>query len=207
MFKRRWYDKLILDHILARHGKEPLNSHYYASNYPDVYAAAERFFVSWRDAIEAAGFNYDEIRKYKKWSVKKILEEIKKMRKAKKPLNSKYIQDNNRPLYMAVIKRYKSWGKALSAAGIDYKKVRIRKMMTKAEIKEEILKLHKRKVDLAYPNMRANHLALLASAMKKLGDGSWDKARKKCGIHTNYRLPKHKRNAALPKKQKKRSRR
>ena len=47
MFQRRWTSEKIISHILAREGVEPLNSHYYATTYPDVYAAAERFFGSW----------------------------------------------------------------------------------------------------------------------------------------------------------------
>jgi hypothetical protein len=39
-------------------------------------------------------------------------------------------------------------------------------MMSKAEIKKEILDLYHSGVDLAYPNMRDNHLYLLAAGMK-----------------------------------------
>ena len=38
MFQRRWTSEKIISHILAREGVEPLNSHYYATTYPDVYA-------------------------------------------------------------------------------------------------------------------------------------------------------------------------
>lgn len=193
MFRRKWHDRAIIDHIMSRYGRKPLHYSYYVNTYPDIHAAAIRIFGSWRDAIEACGLNYDEIRKYRQWSSEKILEEIKKLKKAKKPLNSVYIQNKHKPLYMATVKRFKSWGKAVHAVGIDYSKIRLRKCLSKAEIKEEILKLHRRKVDLAYPNMRAKYQNLLATAMKKLGEGSWAKARKKCGIVTNYRLPKHKR--------------
>jgi len=194
MFIKKWHDSAIIEHILSSyHGRKPLNYSYYVKTFPDVHAAAVRIFGSWKDAIEASGLNYDEIRKYQTWSSEKIIEEIKKLRKAKKPLNSIYIQNHHKPLYMATVKRFKSWGKAVHAAGCDYKKIRLRQLLSKAEIKEQILKLHARKVDLAYPNMRAKYSKVLANAMKKLGGGSWAKARKKCGITTNYRLPKHKR--------------
>ena len=203
MFRRRWDDSMIINHILSKHGREPLNSHYYATTYPDVYAAADRLFGSWKDAIEACGLNYAEIRKYREWSITKILEEIKNAYKAKKSLNSKYIQDNNRPLYMAAIKRFKSWGNAVHAAGLDYKKIRIRRKMSVAEIKEEVITLFNKKVDMAYSNMRENYQYLLASAMKKVGDGSWAAARRKCGILINYRLPRHKRFKHFAEQQKK----
>lgn len=187
MYHRRWTEKMILDHLMARHGREPLNYNYYLNEYPDVHAAAIRHFGSWQDAIENCGLDYEKIRKYRRWSREKILAEIKKMRQAGQPLNSDHAQEKHKPLYMATVKRFKNWGRAIHAAGFDYKKILLRRQMGKAEIKEEILRLHRRKVDLAYPNMRAGYSYLLAAAMKKLGDGSWAAARRKCGILDNYR--------------------
>ena len=40
MLKKIWTPMLVEEHILARVGKEPLNSYYYATHYPRVYAAA-----------------------------------------------------------------------------------------------------------------------------------------------------------------------
>ena len=34
--------------------------------------------------------------------------------------------------------------------------------------------------------MKDNHLYFLAAGMKKLGNGSWAKARRVCGIRENY---------------------
>jgi hypothetical protein len=64
--------------------------------------------------------------------------------------------------------------------------------MTKAEIKKEVLALFRSGVSLSYMNMRVNYMYLQAAAMKKLGDGSWARARHECGILTNYRLKKTK---------------
>lgn len=187
MFYKKWDDVSIINHIMSKHGKKPLNSSYYSRNYPAVYAAAERIFGSWGNAIEACGLDYSKIRKYRVWSKEIIIKEIKKRRKNGQSLNSKYAYKTNRPLYMAALKRYKNWGSAVIAAGIDYGKVRLRRMMSKTEIKKEILDLYNRGADLAYPNMKENHLYLLAAGMKKLGNGSWAKARKVCGIRENYR--------------------
>ena len=45
MFKRIWTAEMIESHIYSTHSnKEPLNSHYYATTYPSVYAAADRIF-------------------------------------------------------------------------------------------------------------------------------------------------------------------
>jgi len=198
MFYRKWFDHMIIDHILSKQGVEALNSYYYATTYPDVYAAAERLFGSWREAIEACGLDYSTIRKYKEWSREKVLDEVKLAYQENRPLSSKYIQDNSKPLYMAAVKRFKSWGKTLALAGIDYSKIRLRRSMTKEDIEREILELSRKNTDLAYTNMRENYQYLLAAAMKKCGGGSWDKARKGVGILTNFRLPKHKRGGGKP---------
>ena len=62
MFRQTWRPEMIIDHILYRKDKERLNSHYYATTYPDVHAAAERLFGSWKAAIEAAGLDYSNQR-------------------------------------------------------------------------------------------------------------------------------------------------
>ena len=77
MFRQSWRPEMIIAHILYRKDKERLNSHYYATTYPDVYAAAERLFGSWKAAIEAAGLDYSKIRRYKRWSREKVIKQIK----------------------------------------------------------------------------------------------------------------------------------
>ncbi len=193
MFKRHWSSDMIIQHITGKNGKEPLNSYYYATTYSDVYAAAERLFGSWQQAIEACGFDYSIIKKYQTWTKERVIAEIKAAKAKGTPLGSKYTQDNNKPLYMAAVKRYKSWNNALKRAGINHKRIRLRRLMTNDEVRAEIKKLYQKNVDLAYPNMRKNYQYLLAAGMKKLGAGSWAEARRVCGIEDNYRIPRHKR--------------
>ena len=188
MFKKIWYEEMIQNHILERQGNEALNSRYYATTYPDVYAAAERTFGSWGEAIESCGIDYHTIRKYKSWTKQAVLDEVRRLAKANEPLHSQYAQNNYKPLYMASVKRFKNWGHTLTSAGIKYDEVRLRRSMTKEDIKKEILALFRNKENLSYTNMRENYQYLLAAGMKKLGDGSWARARRQCGILTNYRL-------------------
>lgn len=117
MFQRRWTSEKIISHILAREGVEPLNSHYYATTYPDVYAAAERFFGSWCNTLESCGFSYQEIRKYRTWNRERVLNEIRKLSEVHSPLSSKFVQTDHRPLYMAALKRFGNWGNATRAGG------------------------------------------------------------------------------------------
>lgn len=190
MFKRLWHPEMIQNHITSRIDNEPLNAHYYATNYPDVYAAAERIFGSWRETIEACGIDYSTIRKYKIWDRSKVLAEIRALYKKHELIHSQHAQLHYKALYMAAIKRFGNWGNAVEAAGIDYSTVRRRRTMTADDIRKAVLDLYRQRQDLSYTNMRRNYQFLLAAAMKKLGDGSWARARKKCGILTNYRFSK-----------------
>jgi len=193
MFKQIWFPEMVQHHIMSRHGKEDLNSRYYSTTYPDVYAAAERTFGSWGEAIESCGLDYSLIKKYKSWTRQSVLDEIRRLTQEGEPLFSQHAQDHHKPLYMAAIKRFGNWGKALKYAGVDYKSVRLRRSMTTSEIKREVLALFRSGESLSYMNMRKNYLYLQAVAMKKLGDGSWARARRECGILTNYRLQRAKR--------------
>ena len=89
---------------------------------------------------------------------------------------------------MAAIKRFRGWKRAVEAAGIDYRQIRLRRSLNKTELRQQILELYRKKVDLSYTNMRNNYQYLLASGSKKLGDGSWARARLRCGIKVNYRI-------------------
>ena len=193
MFKKIWTPDMIREIILSANGKEPLNSHYFSTEYPSVYAVAERIFGSWGNAIAACGLDYSVIRKYRLWNRMRIISAIKKRYKNGEPLSSQCVQRSCKPLYMASIHHFKSWGEAVRMAGLDYNQIRMRRSMSPEQIREEILRLYQCGEDMAYSNMRKNHQYLLAYGMKKLGDGSWAEARRVCGILENFRIPKHKR--------------
>jgi len=134
--------------------------------------------------------DYSKVRKYKIWNRGKVLAEIRALHKKHELIHSQHAQNNFKALYMAAIKRFGNWGNAVEGAGIDYTKVRLRRTMTEDDIRKAIMELYRQRQDLSYTNMRRNYQFLLAAAMKKLGDGSWARARKKCGILKNYRFKK-----------------
>jgi len=193
MFKKIWTPDMIVEIILSTNGKEPLNSHYFSTTYPHVYAAAERIFGSWGNAITASGLDYSSIRKYRSWNKMRIISAIKKRYKNGEPLSSQHVQNHFKSLYMASVHHFKSWGAAVRMAGLDYDTIRMRRSMTEQQIRDEIRRLYHNGEDMAYSNMRKNHQYLLAYGMKKLGGGSWAEARRVCGITDNYRLRPEKR--------------
>ena len=187
---RHWKPEEIIQHIMARNGVEPLNSYYYATKYPSVYAAATRLFGSWEDTITACGLDYNLIRKYKRWSKTAVINQIRKLHQENQPISSQAVQNNHKSLYMAAIKRFRCWRRAVEAAGIDYRQIKLRRNLNETEIRRLISELPQRQVNLSYTSMRRDYQYLLAAASKKIGDGSWACARLRCGIMTNYRLKK-----------------
>ena len=191
VFYQRWNAELVKAHILGRHGVEPLNSYYYSTHYPAVYAAADRIFGSWGEAIAACGLDYDEIRKYRAWNKERIIAEIRDLHAHSEPLNSQHVQRHNQSLYMAGLRAFGSWGAAMKQAGIDYDRIRLRRHWDEKRVREAILSLYREGADLSSPNMRVHYQYLLAAGAKKLGNGSWAMARTACGITENFRTAEH----------------
>ncbi|MBQ6473584.1 MAG: hypothetical protein IJJ33_16470 [Victivallales bacterium] len=200
MFQRVWDEEKIRSYILGARGVHPLNSHYISTNHSGLYAASVRLYGSWRNAVEAVGLNYRDIRLYREWTNEGILDAIHKMDRHGSDLTSKGVQLNDKALYMAALHRFRSWGRAIKAAGLNYRDIRQRRSMSPDEIKAAIIALYESGEDLAYSPMRARHQFLLAAGMKKLGHGSWQVARRKCGIHRNFRLGRYKFHKSAPPK-------
>jgi hypothetical protein len=84
-------------------------------------------FSSWRDALAAAGFDIDEVARYKEWDEAKVLKEIRKRKRAGLSMHSKSLQTEDQSLFCAARRRFGSWDGALNAAGFKAEKIRLRK--------------------------------------------------------------------------------
>ena len=95
---------------------------------PQLAAAAtkRKHFGSWRAAIEAAGFNYGSIRRYQEWDEQAVITRLKELHAQGKDLNAKSMEELDITLITAARRRFDSWDKALTAAGLDYKKIVLR---------------------------------------------------------------------------------
>jgi len=102
MTRKKWSKEKIIREILTLHEDiNQLNDSYVNKNYTPLYNAARRQFGSWKNAIEAAGLNYDKIKelaeskrleKVSKWSKQSIIDEILEMNASKENLNASYVQ-------------------------------------------------------------------------------------------------------------------
>ncbi len=92
---------------------------------PQLAAAATKksHFGSWREALECAGLDYDAIRKYREWDDERILQMVRDFHESGKELNAKNMEIEDITLITAARRRFDSWHKALTAAGLDYREI------------------------------------------------------------------------------------
>jgi hypothetical protein len=120
---KSWTQERILERICELHaaGEDLSWRHISTRVDPQLAAAATRLtsYGSWRNAVEAAGLNYDSIRRYKDWDEDRILAELRHRSQADEPLNAGEVCRTNTALITAARRTYGSWDKALAAAGLD----------------------------------------------------------------------------------------
>jgi hypothetical protein len=128
---RRWSRERVVERIRELHQQGADLSWRAVSTEvdPPLAAAALRSngFVSWREAIAAAGLKIEETARYRYWDENLVLKEIKRLQRSGVPLSSKHMQDNNQSLFCAARRRFGSWDNALNAAGLDHTKIRLRR--------------------------------------------------------------------------------
>jgi len=92
---------------------------------PQLAAAATKksHFGSWREALDAAGLDYDSIRRYREWDDERVLEMVREMHARGKGLNAKNMEQEDITLITAARRRFDSWHQALTAAGLDYREI------------------------------------------------------------------------------------
>jgi hypothetical protein len=92
---------------------------------PQLAAAATKksHFGSWREALEAAGLDYDSIRRYREWDDQRILRMVREFHATGKGLNAKSMEQEDITLITAARRRFDSWHQALLAAGLDYRQI------------------------------------------------------------------------------------
>jgi len=186
---RKWSKEIVVSAILERHrGGEKLSSDYMQKNCRAVYQAGCAYFGNWRNAIEAAGLKYDDVRILQRvrpiWSKEKITTMIVHMYNEGESLNSNHIQTSNMRLYGASIKYFGGWPQAVTAAGLNYDELRLRKLRTwtKAAIAEEIVRRFNEGLSIRGADVSLQDHGLYQAARRHFGEQGWAKARTLAGF-------------------------
>lgn len=119
---RKWNRNTIAFELkhMASEG-EPLSSGAVQKEDPGLHAAALRYFGSYDAALRAAKIDPASVRQRQTWTKQRVLLELKKMAKGKKPLLDSVIRAKNPPLYGAAVRLFGTLPKARKAAGVKAK--------------------------------------------------------------------------------------
>lgn len=95
---------------------------------PTLAAAAVKrhHFGSWRAALEAAGLDYDTIRRYHDWDDNEVVRRIRERHARGEPLHAKALEREDTALITAARRRFPAWHASLTAAGLNYDEIVLR---------------------------------------------------------------------------------
>lgn len=187
--RQQWSKQRILDTIKQQHKLgNRLNAWHVACHNLPLLKAGTRYFGSWEKAIRGAGIRYKDIRRTReawKWSRDIVIAQIRQMHDAGEPLNSNDIQKRNLSLFAAATKYCGGWGEAVTAAGIDYAKVRKYRPGRHWTKKGMVRAIHVRKRaghGLSTTVMQQEDYGLSRAARGFFGKNGWRKALVAAGI-------------------------
>lgn len=185
---RKWSKEAIAQEIRKMHSDEAdLNYATIAQGQVALLRAATRYFGSWRSAVEYAGLDYEEIRRYRSWTKERILESIRDLHARGEDLSWRNISTVTAPQLAAAAtkrKHFGSWRGAVTAAGLDYSTIRRYREWDEESIKEQLRQLHAEGVDMNAKSMEEYDITLITAARRRFD--SWDKALTAAGL--DYRL-------------------
>jgi hypothetical protein len=162
---------------------ENLNYAHISQEYVALLRAATRYFGSWRAAIEFAGLNYEDIRRYKSWNRDRIVERIRELNEKGEDLSWRHVSTKLDPQLAAAAtkrKHFGSWRNAVAAAGLDYGQIRRYREWDEETIKRSLRELHEQGVDLNAKSMEDYDITLITAARRRFD--SWDQALTAAGL-------------------------
>lgn len=186
--KRKWTRERVLQRIRELYDSGEDLSHSAAKRnhqYLVVVAINHRFFGSWREAVEAAGIDYEDVSKHEYWSRERISERIRELHDGGESLSHEDAKRNHGALVSAASspRYFGSWGAAIRAAGLDYDQIRKINRWTREKILQTILDIHSRGELVNNSNMRRlGYRGMMEAAARPENFGSWAAAVEAAGI-------------------------
>ncbi|HEX8550511.1 MAG TPA: hypothetical protein VF681_03035 [Abditibacteriaceae bacterium] len=148
-------------------------------------ARSRSHFGNWREAIEAAGLDYEDIKRVKqRWSRDEILAQIRKHHENGEDLLDPQFKLRERGLYLAACahRYFGSWRRAVQAAGIDHEQLREKRIWTKTRILRCIQDLAKEGKPLGWAYVEQHCPGIYRAARRKENFVSWHEALLAAGV-------------------------
>lgn len=181
---RKWDQDSIAAEILRRYEtRQDLSYSGMAKENLPLLRAATRYFGSWQEAIEFAGLNYEEIRKYRVWTNERIIKRIRELHARGEDLSWRHVSLTLDPsLAAAATKRshFGSWKAALEASGLDYDQIRRYRDWSDDEVLRRVRDLYAQGKRLNAKSMEQENITLITAARRRFP--SWDKALSAAGL-------------------------
>lgn len=187
--KRKWTSERVLERIRELYAAGEDLSHSCAKRnhqYLVVVAINSRFFGSWREAVEAAGIDYENVSKHEYWSKERVSERIRALHAEGESLSHEDAKRNHGALVSAASspRYFGSWGAAIRAAGLDYDDIRKINRWTKDKIIKTILQLDADGKSVNNSSMRREgYRGMMEAASRPENFGSWAEAVKAAGLN------------------------
>ncbi len=122
----RWSREKIIRYLKERSRKNLGNR--YTDVQKDNYrlaAVVYRYFKNWQAAIKAAGLKCPPDSQHPIfWTRERVIKALKERHRQKLPLYNRAVALGDTPLHGGAVRRFGSYGKAINAAGFDYKKIK-----------------------------------------------------------------------------------
>jgi hypothetical protein len=173
-------------------------------------ARSASHFGKWRDAVEAAGLRYDDIKRTKqRWSREEIVKQIKAQHKNGEDLLHPDFKLRHRNLYLAACahRYFGSWRRAVIAAGLDHEKMRESRVWTRGRILRTIREMAKAGRPLGWAVIEVSCPGVYRAARRRENFGSWQGALTAANVPPALRGRRPREiNAAPPQQPRKRGR-
>lgn len=185
-----WTPEAVIEAIRKRHaGGLPVNYQAVVKDDEKLTGAARRLFGSWNEALVAAGFDPEEIKRearqgprlpHDSWTKEMVLEGIRRAAREGQDLSAHRMQKWHPSLVATAQRLFGSWREALIAAGYAPDLIQRVREWTNEEILERIRALAANGADLSDRTASAYDAGFQAAARKHFG--SWAAALKAAGV-------------------------
>jgi len=148
---------------------------------PQLLFAAVHYYRNWAEAVVSAGIDYNSVRRQECWNRGNLVKMLRKCKDTGEGFGYNEFENRRPKLFHAAVYHFGSWANAVSAAGMDYSKVKKFTAWDRDKIKRKIRYLYKKQQDISYKVMRNKGYTNLISATN-YHFGGWGKAVAACGI-------------------------
>jgi hypothetical protein len=181
---RKWSKESIAMEIVSMYESgENLNYSTIASTSLSLLRAATRYFGTWEAAVNFAGLDYDQIRRYKSWTRDRIIGRIQELHKQGVDLSWRNVCLNVDPqLAAAATKKshFGSWREALESSGLDYDAIRRYREWDDQRVLQMVRDFHAKGKELNAKNMEQEDITLITAARRRFD--SWHQALTAAGL-------------------------